>query len=160
MKIQYLFFFLILFFACKKNQLLQKQDEVKSSKVKTGFKDGVMYGRKERMPVLKTCYDKDAIWKDIKKCSDEKLLGIIYSNLKIPKEANCSFSKTVIIQFRVELDGSISNIQFPRKEKSCFQKEAKRLVGLLPEWLPANTYVGDVAVNYILPIKFNSESKQ
>jgi len=160
MKILYLLFFLTLFSACKKDQLLQKQNDVKSSHVKVELEDDVMIGIKERMPVLKTCYDKDAIWKDIKKCSDEKLIGIIYSNLEMPKEANCSFSKTVIIQFTVELDGSISNIQFPRKEEPCFQKEAKRLVGLLPEWQPANTFGGDVAVRYLLPIKFISEPKQ
>ena len=148
----------MLFSACKKDQLLQKDIGVKSSKVNEGFKDGVMYGRIERMPVLKTCYDKDVIWKDIKKCSDEKLLEIIYSNLKMPQQYNCSFSKTVIIQFKIELDGSISNIRFPRKEESCFQKEAKRLVGLLPEWIPGNLYGGDVVVQYTLPIKFNSEN--
>jgi len=160
MKIQYLLFFLIIFFACKKDQLIQKQEAVKSSQVKEGFQDDVMVNLKERMPVLKACYNKDSIWKDIKKCSDEMLLEIIYSNLKMPIEANCSFSKTVIIQFTVELDGSISNIQFPRKEEPCFQKEARRLVGLLPEWQPAKIFAGDVAVKYLLPIKFNSESKQ
>jgi len=145
----------MMFSACKKDHLLQRENEERFSKVKEGF----MYNRKERMPVLKECYDKDLVWKEIKECSDEKLLEIIYTNLKIPKEANCSFSKTIIVQFKVELDGSISNIQFPRKEEAFFKKEVRRLVGLLPEWQPANWYAGDVAVRYTLPIKFNSEDQ-
>ena len=99
-------------------------------------------------------------WKDIKKCSDEKLLEIIYSNLKIPREANFNFTKTVIVQFTVELDGLIANIQFPRKVEPMFEKEVRRLINLLPEWQPANWYAGDVAVRYILPIKFNSEIRE
>ena len=89
MKIQYLLFFLIIFFACKKDQLIQKQEVVKSSQVKEEFQDNVMVNLKERMPVLKACYDKDSIWKDIKKCSDEMLFCLLYTSPS-PRDATLS----------------------------------------------------------------------
>jgi len=160
MKIQYLIFLLLIFSTCKKDQLLRKHSEVKSSQVKAVFKDGVMYGRQERMPVLKQCFEKDLTWKNIKKCSDEKLLEIIYSNLKMPEEVKgmCNFYRRVIVQFSIGVDGTIYNIRFPRKVEPYFEEETERLVCLLPEWMPGNLYGKDVEVTYTLLIKFNSEN--
>ena len=75
----------------------------------------------------------------------------------MPEQVECGFSKRVIVQFTIEIDGSISNIRFPRKVAPYFEEEAKRLVCLLPEWQPGNMYGKDVEVQYTLPIRFDTE---
>ena len=156
MKWSYFFILFITFSACKKDKLLQKEKVIKKAEKPTQM-DGVWYNRVQKMPVLKECYHEDLIWKDIKKCSDEKVVEIIYSNLKMPTEVGCDFSKRVIVQFTIEIDGSISNIRFPRKVESCLEGEARRLVGLLPEWRPGSLYGKDAEVQYTLPIRFDTE---
>lgn len=136
---------------------MNQQKGIETQQVTSSYEDAIMYNRRERMPILKPCFDTELTWGEIKNCSDEKLLEIIYTNLKMPKEVRgiCNFHKRVIVQFSIGVDGVIYNIRFPRKEESYFQEEAKRLVCLLPDWKPGNMYGKDVEVTYTLPIKFD-----
>lgn len=80
-------------------------------------------------------------------------------NLQYPKTNACVSGK-IYIQFIVEADGKITNPEilkslFPKE----FDKEALRVVRLMPKWNPARDYGGKkaIATRFTLPIKFEIE---
>ena len=63
-------------------------------------------------------------------------------------------SATVFASFVVLKDGSIADIKIYKANNSPFEKEALRLLDLMPDWIPGrcNGTLVDVKTN--LPIKF------
>lgn len=61
----------------------------------------------------------------------------------------------VIMRFAVMSDGSISNIQVLRSVDPDLDAEAKRVIGLMPKWIPGTQNGVPVSVWYTLPIAFN-----
>ena len=108
----------------------------------------------EKMPILKSCSYKDS-YNESKKCSDEKLIEIIYSNLKIPLLARQnSIEGMVVIQFIVEKDGKTSGHKIARDIGGECGEEALRVVKLLDEWEPGTQRGRKVSVTYNVPVKF------
>ncbi len=61
---------------------------------------------------------------------------------------------TVVVQFIVEKDGSLSNIKVLRSPDSSLSKEAVRVVSLSPKWTPGKQRGTAVRVQYTLPVGF------
>lgn len=80
--------------------------------------------------------------------------AFLRQNLKWPIGYEC-WSGTVLVEFIVETDGSITN---PRVEVSLykdFDEEAIRVVKLMPKWKPARTQGEPVRCYYKIPVTFS-----
>lgn len=69
-----------------------------------------------------------------------------------PKEAG--IQGRVICQFVVNTDGSIVDIQVVKGVDPELDKEAVRVIGLMPKWIPGEQSGKKVRVKYTLPIVF------
>jgi protein TonB len=76
-------------------------------------------------------------------------------NLRYPKTSieESSFG-TVYASFIVLKDGTISSIKIFKGNNAAFEKEALRLLDLMPDWEPGrcSTHLVDVKINF--PVKF------
>lgn len=89
---------------------------------------------------------------------ESALMSSISKNLTYPPVAQENgIQGKVILRFKVEADGSISNITVVRSLDPACDKEAIRLVKLLPKFIPAKQNGINVAVWYTLPIAFKLE---
>ena len=93
---------------------------------------------------------------------DDSLYNFIYSNLRYPELAICTkMEGRVFITFVVEKDGSITNVKIIRDIGGGCGHEAKRVVEMMPKWIPGKQNGKTVRVQYNLPITFklNEEDK-
>lgn len=80
----------------------------------------------------------------------------IQANITYPPEAKSQMIKgKVYVQFIVEKDGSISDIQVRRGAHPTLDGEAMRVVSLMPNWTPGSMRGKKVRVRYTLPITFS-----
>ena len=88
---------------------------------------------------------------------NDSLLSFIQRTLQYP---NIDTGGRVIVQFVVERDGSVSNAEVIRGICPLLDKEALRIVNLMPKWKPAYLMHEDciVRVQYMLPIWFDSKN--
>jgi periplasmic protein TonB len=117
------------------------------------------------LPVLLLA-QKDSIQKPDWRCIRESqpdypdgnraLYEFIRNNLKYP---NPEIAGTVYVSFDVETDGTLTNIRVLRGINADFDKEALRLVRLMPKWKPAFCERSRQAVKtaYTIPIRFRLE---
>lgn len=86
---------------------------------------------------------------------ESALMSSISQNLKYPTVAQENgIQGKVIVRFKVEKDGSISDVEIVRSLDPACDKEAIRLIKLLPRFIPAKQNGVAVAVWYTLPIAF------
>lgn len=78
----------------------------------------------------------------------------IEKNMKLTSEMEVSGK--CYLRFLVGVDGSISNVVILRGHSDCpaCDKEAKRLVENMPNWIPAKVNGKQVKSFYVVPIKF------
>lgn len=83
------------------------------------------------------------------------------NNLKYPQKALENHSEgKVIVSFKVERDGSLSDARIVRDGVgNDAAEEALRLVNSMPAWSPGKQNGKKVAVRYILPITFKIPKK-
>ncbi len=110
----------------------------------------------EEMPLFGDC--------KTKKCSDEKLIDYLYSNLDYPKEAmEAGIEGRVYIQFIVEKDGSVSNVHLARGIGGGLDEAALTVIkemNKLDKVFQAGKQRGQkVKVMYTIPISFKLEDK-
>jgi len=60
----------------------------------------------------------------------------------------------VIVQFVVEKDGSVTDVQVVRSVDSSLDKEAKRVISSMPKWKPGKQRGKAVRVKYTVPVNF------
>ena len=85
----------------------------------------------------------------------EALAKFIHKNMTYPRAAvKKKIHGTVYVQFIVERDGSISSVNTIRGISKECDMEAERVVRLMPKWKPGQEDGKNVAVRYVLPIKF------
>ena len=79
----------------------------------------------------------------------------IEKNLRYPKEcAEKGIQGRVIIAVVVERSGKLTNIRVVKSVNSALDKEALRIVNLMPKWIPGRQSYKEVRVKYIIPITF------
>ena len=87
----------------------------------------------------------------------EKLNEFINDNIRPPSEAaDLGVNGRVIVRFIVEKDGTVSNAVVETKLDECpaCDKEALRLVSIMPNWKPASNAGRIVRTHVRLPIRF------
>ena len=84
----------------------------------------------------------------------------ILENLKFPETAGESIYEKIYIQFLVEKDGSIQNVEMLRAISDCPECNAEliRLVKSMPNWIPAKVKGEPVRSFYFLPVNFHPGS--
>ena len=89
------------------------------------------------------------------------LMKFLGNNIKYPAEAQeKSIQGRVIVQFIVEKDGSLSNINVVRGVDPMLDKEAVRVIGLSPKWIPGKQRGEAVRVKFTVPIAFKIPGKE
>ena len=64
-------------------------------------------------------------------------MKFLLENVKYPRYARKhKIEGKVVLRFIIEKDGSISNVEILRSVASCLDKEAMRVVRLMPKWRP------------------------
>ncbi len=86
---------------------------------------------------------------------DKALKSFLSNNLIYPKKAiKKGIQGTVLVEFVVEKDGSISKVIVKRGVSRELDSEAVRVVSLMPKWIPA-TIKGEIVRSYYrLPVHF------
>lgn len=83
------------------------------------------------------------------------LFRFLANNVKYPIiMANQDIQGKVIVQFTVEKDGSLSDIKILRKLHPAGDKEAIRIISIMPKWKPGIKEDEPAATTYTLPINF------
>ena len=83
------------------------------------------------------------------------LMAWLAVNVKYPVEAQKNgISGRVIVSFIVERDGSVSHVEVTRAVDPILDKEAVRVVELMPKWNPGKQDGQPVRVKYSVPILF------
>lgn len=116
----------------------------------------------EVMPRFPGCEDTDLSDADKKSCSDKKLLNYLYTNLSYPEEARKKgIQGKVYVQFVVEKDGSISDINLARGIGGGCDEAAIAVLDKMNEdeitWQPGLQKGTPVRVLYTLPVSYQLE---
>ena len=86
---------------------------------------------------------------------NQKMQDFINKNLHYPKEcAENGIQGRVIIAIVVERSGKLTNIRVVKSIDPALDKEALRIVNLMPNWIPGRQSYKEVRVKYIIPITF------
>ena len=86
---------------------------------------------------------------------NQKMQDFIEKNLHYPKEcAENGIQGRVIIDFVVERNGTLTNIRVIKSVNPALDKEALRIVKLMPKWIPGKQCDKKVRVKCIIPIPF------
>ena len=85
----------------------------------------------------------------------------VRSRLQYPEKAmKQRVEGTVSLQFTVDVDGSVVDVNVLKGLDSLLDKEAVRVVSSSPKWEPAINYDKPVKVKYNLPITFQANKEQ
>jgi protein TonB len=80
----------------------------------------------------------------------------LYENLKYPEVCiNLRIEGTVLVEFVVEKDGSLTQIKVKNSVYPDLDEEAIRVLKISPKWIPGENLGKKVRVSYTLPIKFH-----
>lgn len=86
----------------------------------------------------------------------DSLLTFLSANVKYPKElGNAHISGRVVVQIVVDTDGAITDVDVVRTSgEPLLDKEAMRLVKIMPNWIPGQNEGMPVRVRFAIPINF------
>jgi len=147
----------ILTFACgvNNNDESIQASENKSAKLTEKGVARTVYNIVDQIPLFGGCEDVD--------CSNQKLIAYIGDNLNYPDEAKQkSLEGRVFVQFVVEADGYVSNIEVKRGLGGGASEEAFSIVESFnengPAWKSGIHEGEEVAVRFTLPFTFKLES--
>ena len=88
--------------------------------------------------------------------ADQTINTYLASNIQYPQLAKVSGIKgTVVVQFVVERDGSVSNVKIERGIGGGCDEEAIRVIKAMPLWKPGKQNGKPVRVSLKIPIVFN-----
>lgn len=85
----------------------------------------------------------------------EAMMNFLKKNIRYPASARrMGVDGTVYVSFVVSKDGSISEVKVIRGLSADLDKEAVRVVSMMPPWRPGKQNGKPVFVRFVLPIKF------
>jgi protein TonB len=85
----------------------------------------------------------------------EAMYAFIRKNMKYPASARRMGTEgTVFVGFVVDKEGRISNIEVVKGISADCDKEAERVVKMMPPWKPGKQNGRAVKSKFVLPIKF------
>ena len=118
----------------------------------------------EEMPSFGPCTYEIPVYKDGKRIGMQQvnnpgggpgLMQFLGEHIHYPAIAEENgIQGRVVCQFVVERDGSISNITVMRSVDPSLDKEAVRVLKLMPKWNPGKQNGQPIRVNYTVPVQF------
>ena len=91
----------------------------------------------------------------------DELKKYIYDNLKYPENAKeQGIEGRVVIQFVVNKTGKITKTKVVQSLHPSCDKEAIRLIKLMPDWIPGTLKGKNVAVTFTFPVRFKLEKNE
>ncbi|MEI6681044.1 MAG: M56 family metallopeptidase [Bacteroidota bacterium] len=85
----------------------------------------------------------------------------LVENIKYPELAmKNNVRGKVFVSFNVELDGSVTQVKVLRGIGSGCDEEAVRVIKMMPKWIPGELKGKPIVTNFVIPIKFELESKK
>ncbi|MFL0353677.1 energy transducer TonB [Xanthomarina sp. GH4-25] len=110
----------------------------------------------EKVPIFPGCLDTSN--EALKECFNKKINNHIIKNFTYPQTAlELGVYGRVIVLFQVDKDGNVTNIRSRGPDK-MLEKEAERIIGLLPKMKPGLQRGNPVTVPYSIPINFKIEN--
>lgn len=88
---------------------------------------------------------------------DKALMAFISANLRYPNTDACIQGR-VVVEFIVRKEGNSSDFKILRNLEPSFDKEALRVLQLIPRWNPAIENDSAVDAKYVVPITFKLDS--
>lgn len=86
---------------------------------------------------------------------ESSLNKFIIDHVKYPRRSlKKGISGRVLVYFVINKDGSISNVKIEKSLNKEYDKEAIRLIKLMPNWIPGKADGNLIRVAYVLPINF------
>ena len=85
------------------------------------------------------------------------LMKFLADNIKYPSTCE-NIQGRVVCSFVVERDGSLSDLRIVKSLHPLFDKEALRVLSLMPNWIPGKQNGESVKVKYTIPIAFRLEA--
>lgn len=84
------------------------------------------------------------------------MMEYLNKNIRYPKQCQkMGIKGRVIVQFVINTDGSISDVEVKQKVHPMLDKEAVRVVQEMPKWQPGMQKGKNVRVRFTLPVNFN-----
>jgi protein TonB len=140
-----------------------------STKTQEGSDDGVdlgildEYGTGPTAPPVVEAPKKEEIFTRVEQMpqfgsGERELLEYLAKNIKYPTIARENgIQGTVVIQFVVDKDGSVTEPTVVREVGGGCDEEALRVIKTMPKWIPGKQQGKPVKVRYTLPVKFKLE---
>ena len=86
----------------------------------------------------------------------EAMMKFIQKKIRYPRAPRVmGIEGTVFIRFVINGDGSVSDVEVIKGVHSDYDKEAMRVISMMPSWKSGSQNGQPVAVRMVLPIKFN-----
>ena len=86
---------------------------------------------------------------------ESAMMKYLHKNIKYPSVSKENGVKgTVYVQFVVEKDGKVDDVVIAKGVDKFLDAEAKRVVSSMPKWAAGSQGGVPVAVQYVLPVKF------
>ncbi len=118
------------------------------------IKDYIRFDQVSKIPVFITCTGSNVEEKE--SCVKETFIHNVLDNLIYPFDAAAEGIEGIVwVRFIVDTDGYIKNISTKGPENGLLlEKEAERLISLLPKFIPGKYNNNYVNVEYFMPIDF------
>ena len=88
----------------------------------------------------------------------QAMMQFMAENVKYPAQAaKEKIEGKVSVQFIVEKDGSISNVQTVAPVHPLLDAEAIRVVKAMPKWAPGKVKGENVRVKFVMPVMFKQQ---
>lgn len=84
----------------------------------------------------------------------EALRNFLQRNLQNPRDMEEGEEVSVKVRFVVGYDGKLQSFVAANDVDDAFYKEVVRVLKKMPEWIPGKARGENVAVNYVIPVKF------
>ncbi len=106
----------------------------------------------EKVPIFPGCTGKTNA--ELKSCFEKKIIQHVSKNFKFPELAmELGINGKVYVLFSIDQNGDVSNIK-SRGPDQVLEKEAERIISLLPKMEPGEQRGQTVGVPYSIPINF------
>jgi periplasmic protein TonB len=106
----------------------------------------------EKVPIWPGCKGKTNA--ELKKCFQENMIAHVKKNFEYPQTAiELGIRGKVFVLFTIDSNGNVANIK-TRGPDRILEREAERIVSLLPQMIPGKQRGRSVNVPYSLPIVF------
>jgi len=110
----------------------------------------------EKVPIWPGCTGKNN--NELKKCFQDKMNEHVVKNFEYPEQAlDLNIRGKVFVMFTVNSKGFVTNIKVRGPDK-ILEKEASRIIGLVPKMEPGKQRGKSVNIPYSLPINFVLEN--